>query len=34
MAGAELQKMVADAMSVNDDVAQRTRDVTKFDGAN
>ena len=34
MTGVELQKMVADAMSVGDDVAQRTRDVTRLDGAN
>ena len=32
MSGAELQKMVADAMSVSDEVAQRTREVTKLDG--
>jgi tripartite-type tricarboxylate transporter receptor subunit TctC len=34
MTGAELQKMVADAMSVTEDVAQRTRDVTRLDGVN
>ena len=34
MAGAELQKVVADAMSVDDEMARRTREVTQPQGAN
>ena len=30
MSGAELQKLVAEVMSMNEDVAKRTRDVTQF----
>ncbi len=33
MSGVELQKLVADAMSVDDDIAQRTRRITEPEGA-